>query len=95
MWAISVDGMKQATVREEPTYAFARNQRVYTGPVQPVLLVDVTVKGSTVGVLARRGERERFECCTWEVLERAETNPLPGIGDGLVEPRQHAVLDDV
>jgi hypothetical protein len=54
-------------------------QRVWTGPV---LLVDVIVKGSTVGVFARRGEREEFECCTWAELERAESNinPIEAVG---------------
>jgi len=79
-----------ASVREEPTYAFARNQRIWTGPVQPALLVDVLVKGSTVGVLARRGERERFEYCTWSELERAETNPLPKLTEEAI-----AALDPI
>src|SRR5262249_55170415 len=39
----------------------------------PMLLVDVIVKAATVGVIARRGEREEYLCCTWGELERAES----------------------
>ena len=67
---------------EAPKYAFARGQVFYTGPV---LRVDVIVKAATVGVIARRGEREKFECCTWAQLERAESNPLLALIDEAVE----------
>ena len=49
-----------------------------------MLLVEVLVKGSVVGVLAMRGGREKYECCTWSELERAETNPLPALIDEVV-----------
>ena len=70
-----------ASKLEAPTYALAR-AGISTG--QPVLLVEVLVKGSVVGVLAMRGGREKYECCTWSELERAATNPLPALIDEVV-----------
>ena len=70
-----------ASKLEGPTYALAR-AGMSTG--QPVLLVEVLVKGSVVGVRAMRAGREKYESCTWSELEGAETNPLLALIDEVV-----------
>jgi len=66
-------------LKEAGAYSSQLDARAGMSTGQPVLLVEVLIKASTVGVLAMRGGREKFERCTWSELERADTNPLPAL----------------
>jgi len=52
-----------------------------------MIMVDLVVGDSTVGVRGRRAGAAEFEICciTWSDLERAHGNPLLGLIDDLIE----------
>jgi hypothetical protein len=56
--------------KDAGTHAFQREDP------EELLVIDLLVGRSTVGVRVTRGDRQEFKSLTWSQLERAERNPL-------------------